>query len=57
MASSILPTYLLSGSRIRAQADVEEGSCRLMSEQHDVLVHPSQALRESFDVLRQQFSA
>lgn len=53
---ALLPD-LLSGSRIRAQADVEEGSCRLMSEQHDVLVHPSQALRESFDVLRQQFSA
>lgn len=54
---ALLPSSMLSESRIRAQADVEEGSCRLMSEKQDVLVHPSRALRESFDVLRQKFSA
>ncbi|MBL1352883.1 MAG: hypothetical protein COA61_006050 [Zetaproteobacteria bacterium] len=54
---TLLPETSLSESRIRAQQDVEEGSCRLMSNQQDVLVYPNQALRESFDLLRQQFSA
>jgi len=53
---ALLSDTSLSESRIRAQQDVEEGSCRLMSSQQDVLVNPNKALHESFDVLRQQFS-
>jgi len=52
---ALLAASNLSESRIRAQQDVQEGSCRLMSSQQDVLVDPNQALREKFDALRQQF--
>ncbi|MDQ6973311.1 MAG: FliH/SctL family protein, partial [Mariprofundaceae bacterium] len=54
---ALLPDSALANSRVRGQADVEEGSCRLMSNHQDVLIHPHHALRESFQVLRQQFSS
>lgn len=54
---ALLPDSVLANSRVRGQADVEEGSCRLMSSHQDVLIHPNHALRESFHVLRQQFSS
>jgi len=54
---ALLSDTNLSEARIRIQQDVEEGSCRLMSNQQDILVHPNKALHESFDVLRQQFSS
>jgi len=53
---TLLSDTSLSESRIRAQQDVDEGSCRLMSNQHDVLVNPNKALRDSFELLRQQLS-
>ncbi len=50
----LLPESGLDMARLRADQTVEEGSCRLMSEHQDALIHPNQALHESFALLRQQ---
>jgi len=54
---SLLPGTSLESWPLRARHDVEEGTCRLMSEKQDVLVNPMAALRTSFELLRQQFQA
>jgi len=50
----LLPESGVAMARLRVDQTIEEGSCRLMSEHQDALIHPNQALHESFALLRQQ---
>ena len=54
---ALLPGTPMADCRIHAQQDVEEGGCRLMSVNQDVMINPMTAMHASFDLLRQNFHA